>query len=1045
MRRRRSSYIRHAQRVRRTVVWTLASIVLAAAALPGRAQTVTAAAAATANTAEPVCSSQDRSIAKRELWTAGESRFLRHWLMLGPVPGELTADADGAASTAAPAAGQRQAFPAGRTLAWAPQASWGDIVDVALLLTTAAYRGSHAAPERVYAFGLLHCERAADAVLSLASDSGLRVWLNGVPIGAQSGQRTLRLDQERVPMHLEKGDNRLLLALAHASGPWRFAARLLAPGQALPPRDELTPAVTAGADGSLSVRTDDDPDVAGAPVHVAAVAPGGEILAQSDAPRGASVQLSTSPWPDGPYEIRLTTRSPWGNETVTHVPGYKGDARLAAQHLLEAERRPEPGIPQATLHMLADMVRDRLGPKPLAAPDDAWPQVHSALMEQTELQQQAAGKAGAVRPYGFVRLAYNDDIDGSAQFCRAYLPPRYTAGQRWPLIIMLHGFNPDNPPYVRWWDVDKRHDPTAERHGVIFVEPLGRGNTQYQGIGEQDVMRCLAQAKERFSVDADRVYLTGESMGGEGTWLIASHHPELFAAAAPIFGGWDYRIFPGAGLDNPHADQLPERYVAESQSSFAGAESLLQLPLLVTHGDSDQAVPVMFSQFASSMLQRWSYDLRYQEIPGRGHEDLKLRDRIADWLLEHRRSQAPREVRVRSLQLDNAAAYWVKVEAFEEPLQLIEVDAEVLRPGLVRLDTRNVAAVRLALPVDLRGAAPLSIVWNGTAVAAAPQPDGTILLEAPGEKLSPGDKHPGLAGGLSDLITTPFVIVVGTASTDARMRELCRRKARALAERWASWQHVMPRLLRDDELAATDAARYSLLLIGGADANLVTRRLAVKLPLQVESSYVTIGGKRFAAHDAAVEMIYPSPLAPGRYVSVVAATSTDGMYFWDPAGLWQMPFGYATQALDWTIRDGRLVSLEEGLGSHRGAVVSGVFDRHWRLDERYILPGDAALRAASPLRHPPLPAARRSPQALSAYAGLYALLSGVNIRVAPSGPDLIVSSSDGQRYVLHPESGDLFTVGDTGIVAVFSRDAQGRVSALTVNQGGQLSPAQRLQ
>jgi poly(3-hydroxybutyrate) depolymerase len=994
--------------------------------------------AATPDHSVDVCSSPDRAAPKRELWTPGESRFLRHWLLLGPISGSLTPEPVIAAA-ATPSPGLKQALSDGRTLIWEPQSSWTDIVDVADLLATPAYRGSQAAPEVAYAYGAVDCDRATDVVLSVASDGPLHVWLNGSRVEAINEQRTFLFDQDRVTMHLQKGRNGVLVELEHRSGAWRFAMRMREPGQLAVPLEEITPVLTGGPGGSLNILTDVTPNNAGAPVHVAAVAPGGDVLAQTDSPRGTTARFAAESWPEGPYEIRLTTSTAWGKREVVHLAWYKGDARIAAQRLLDAAQRAPAGASGASLRTLADLVRDRLGERPLAAPDDSWPRIHSALMEYAEQQQQAAGRAGSVRPYGFVRLAYTDDVDGSTQFCRAYLPPDYAPARRWPLIIMMHGFNPPNPPYVRWWDAAKRHDATADRHDVIVLEPLGRGNAQYLGIGELDVLRCLAQAKERFSVDDDRVYLTGESMGGSGTWLIASHHPDLFAAAAPVFGGWDYRILPGSGFDNLPADQGPERFAAEVQSSFAAAESLLDLPLLVTHGDSDQSVPVEFSRHAVTMLQRWNYDIRYQEIPHRGHEDLDLRDRIVSWLLDHRRLRAPHAVRIRSSELNSASAYWARVEAFEEPLRMIEVDAQVLRPGVVRLDTRNVAALRLDLPEELRGSSGLRVTWNGRNIAAMHDARGAILLQAPDEKLSPGDKRPGLEGGLSNLITTPFAIVEGTASRDPRMRELCHRKARAFAERWAAWQHVMPRVFRDDELTAADERRYSLLLIGGPDANRVTRRLASRLPLHIDGRSVTIDGKRFEAVDAVVEMIYPSPAQPARYVTVVAATSTEGMYFWDPTSLWQMPLGYPTQPLDWTIRDGRLVALGFGLGSGRSAVASGVFDRHWRLADDGIFRGDAALRAASPLRHPPHDPHALAPSSMVSYVGRYEAF-----KVSASGQGLALDTGDGLRYALAEESDNVFAVGDTGAVAIFSRDARGDISGLTLNESGQQWAAKRL-
>lgn len=131
-------------------------------------------------------------------------------------------------------------------------------------------------------------------------------------------------------------------------------------------------------------------------------------------------------------------------------------------------------------------------------------------MEWEELR--LANGRGGVRSRGFLRLAYRDPVDDSPQFCRVYLPTGYTPAKRWPLVVNLHGYNPDNTEYVRWGGMDNRHNSQADTLGIIEVEPMGRYNTGYQGIGEKDVMRCVELAKRQLSVDNSRTYLTGGSI-----------------------------------------------------------------------------------------------------------------------------------------------------------------------------------------------------------------------------------------------------------------------------------------------------------------------------------------------------------------------------------------------------------------------------------------------------------------------------------------------------------------------------------------------------
>ena len=70
--------------------------------------------------------------------------------------------------------------------------------------------------------------------------------------------------------------------------------------------------------------------------------------------------------------------------------------------------------------------------------------------------------------------------------------------------------------------------------GVLLVSPHGCGTTEYRGIGENDVLCVLEEVRKRYRVDDDRVYLTGHSMGGTRAAYLALHHPDQFAAVAPL-------------------------------------------------------------------------------------------------------------------------------------------------------------------------------------------------------------------------------------------------------------------------------------------------------------------------------------------------------------------------------------------------------------------------------------------------------------------------------------------------------------------------------
>ncbi|MET0535541.1 MAG: prolyl oligopeptidase family serine peptidase, partial [Steroidobacter sp.] len=702
--------------------------------------------------------------ALRDLWDRGSERFLRRWLIASPISADAARSIDPVQRE--PAAGQELA--AG--IKWMPHTAWSNVTDVNVTPPRAPETDDRPVDRFVFVAGTLAQTAAGAADLSIGSQRPYSVWLNGKQVHNREATQTFSPDQDRVRVELQAGNNAVLLRFHETSkGPSQFALRVVPPGAALKRMDEISPSLVSSDEQSLAVRTHFTTESDAAPVTLEVIAAGGDVVTRQSATRGETIKLDPKSWRDGAYEIRLTTQNAWKQRQVRYLPWYKGDSIAAVRRLIATADAAKDDVPGDTVRMLAAMAKGRLGGSLDNASRNSWRLIHSPLMEFEELQLESQGRAARVRASGFVRIAYNDEIDGSTQFCRAYLPAEYSASKQWPLMLSLHGYNPANPQYVDWWSVDQRHHPVPENKPTIWIEPHGRGNAQYVGIGDRDVMHCLAEAKRLFSVDDDRVYVTGESMGGHGTWAIVTRHPDVFAAAAPVFGGWDLRV---TTVSNPVSLPPPatslEAYGFERASSFSNAENLLHVPLLVIHGDSDRDVHVANSRHAVQLLQRWGYDIRYHEMPGWAHEDLGQQATIADWLLTHRRVTSPSTIRLRSTDLTYASAYWIRVRALQNPGEVIRVAAEVLQPGVVRIDTTNVSALTLDLPASLRGSGDkLRVVWNGEPREL--KASGAAEL-ASGSSVPKPHKRAGLEGPLPAVLATPFIVVVGTTSPDARMR-----------------------------------------------------------------------------------------------------------------------------------------------------------------------------------------------------------------------------------------------------------------------------------
>lgn len=969
----------------------------------------------------------------RQPWTRSDDRFIRQWQVLGEIPLAASANAlaqdpfaaSGGEATLNPANAQPVKLADGTPLAWRAVTSWGNAIN---LSDGKGLKRNLAA----YAFATIRRPAAGKARLCLGSDEGLRAWVNGQLVLERNGPRPLTFDEDQIEVDLHAGDNALLLKVEQRTGDWTLAARVLEPG-ALPPRaQEIAPSFTVDPSATLVIKTDLSPAHASeAPVRVELIAAGGKVAREATAPRGGSVRFATAALADGPYEIRCSTRDMNGRLRTTHLAWFKGDALAAARTLLAAAEKADAASPAgATVKMLGELLLDRLGADGLAATGNPWWAIHSPLMEFAELQLEAAGDAHArARSSGFYRLAWKDDVDGSIQYARVYLPPGYDASKPWPLVVRLHGFNPPNPRYINWWSVDARHSLSDSEYGdgqgVICMEPHGRGNTSYLGFGDADVVRAIRLAQERLNIDADRVYLTGESMGGWGTWNVGTRHPELFAAIAPIFGGVDYHSY----LSEEQLAKLTPltRFLQDKQSSWSTADSLLTMPIFVLHGDADPVVNVDFSRYGVRMLQRWGYNVRYEELPGYVHEDLNRFPQIFDWFLQHRRNAQPRQVRLRSADLRHASAYWATVDMFERPDEFMVVDAEVVAPGTLRIDSQNVLALTLAPGAHLIDPArPVTIVWNGVSRDVSMK-EGRISLQRDGLSAPAHPKTRSQNGPIREVFNTPFAIVVGTVSADPAMKAACRRKADELVAFWREWQHQLPRIFLDTEITPSTIAEYSLLLIGGPDDNRIAAALSKKqeLPLQVPPDKITLGGRAFATTNARVQLIHPHSQNPDRYVFVVAATSPAALLQWQPATL-------RNNEYDFLIEDGHVANIDQQADVSELWVAGGWFDRGWSLAEPFLHLGRPDARAKALRLLPSL-----EPAILEAYTGRYQISPELTLEVRGTGDGLVAHAGTETPVSLLPVGDDRFYVSQGATLVVFERDASGKVASFKSRRNGQ--------
>ena len=203
-----------------------------------------------------------------------------------------------------------------------------------------------------------------------------------------------------------------------------------------------------------------------------------------------------------------------------------------------------------------------------------------------------------------------------------YLPKDYAAqpDKRWPLMLFLQHGSGERGSNVQ--SVAKHGPFKLVREGrefpFIIIAPQCPTGEHWQ---VEPLMQLVAEAEKKFHVDSSRIYVTGLSMGGFGTWDLGVSHPEKFAAIIPICGG-------GNGEDIV-------------MSSIDHSEALKSLPVWAFHGGKDPVVPVAASQETVALMKdKGVREIKLTIYPEAVHDSWTQtyeNPEIYDWLLQHHR------------------------------------------------------------------------------------------------------------------------------------------------------------------------------------------------------------------------------------------------------------------------------------------------------------------------------------------------------------------------------------------------------------------------
>ncbi len=230
-----------------------------------------------------------------------------------------------------------------------------------------------------------------------------------------------------------------------------------------------------------------------------------------------------------------------------------------------------------------------------------------------------------VRDAGLKNGPHADKVTG--QFVKAVSPqglnyqfygnPKWKSGERYPLLIWLHGAGSSgNDNEAQMGGATKPFsnlENQSERPCFILAPQCPSRDIGWRNEVASNLMALIADLTDKLPIDETRLYLTGSSMGGSGSWNLASNHPGVFAAVVPLCGGGD-----------------PQK-----------AEALKNTPIWAFHGDQDTEVPLERSKSMVDAIQALGGEkVEFTILKGEGHSisgGVYARPELHTWIFAQRR------------------------------------------------------------------------------------------------------------------------------------------------------------------------------------------------------------------------------------------------------------------------------------------------------------------------------------------------------------------------------------------------------------------------
>ena len=519
-------------------------------------------------------------------------------------------------------------------------------------------------------------------------------------------------------------------------------------------------------------------------------------------------------------------------------------------------------------------------------------------------------------------------IDGSIQYF-GVAPQKSDKKDTSALFLSVHGAGVEAIGQARAY---------KPKDWGTLVAPTNRRprGFNWEDWGRLDALEVLDIAEKKFQPHPQKIYLTGHSMGGHGTWYLGATFPGKWAGIAPCAGYPTLMGYGSADGKIPENSTNPVEQLLLRASNPSNVMALAQnykaSGIYILHGDADRTVSVEYARTMRNTLGAFHNDFSYYEYPNGSHW---YGDHSVDWaplfdFFKWHRSKKAEDTDVLDFTTANPAIsshyHWIGIEQQILPLQYSRIQARrIPNEKALTITTDNVQTLTVH-PSAFPANESFKIKIDNQDISGIFRLDGQSLYfrkkdqwEAV-EKPSIKEKGAHRNGTFKTAFNHRMVFVYGTLGNKDE-NEWAYNKARYDAETWYYRGNGAVDVIPDREFSLADYADRGVIIFGNATTNSAWNLVLGQCPIQVQKGTIKIGNETLSGNDLGGYFIYPRPDSPLASVAAVTGTGLAGMMATEANQYFTGGSGFP----DYFIFSTSM--LKEGT---KGVKMAGFFDNKWQ-------------------------------------------------------------------------------------------------------------------